>query len=52
MKADEGLKLEATQVVSLQSEDCQAVERGQSIIIYGRDVVVAQLEHLERQTDR
>lgn len=50
MKADEGLKLEVVQIVSVQSKDCQTVERSQSIIVYLRDVVVTQLEDLNRQT--
>lgn len=52
MQADEGFKLEVMQVVSLQSENCQAVERSQSFTVYLRDVVLTQLEHLDRQTDR
>lgn len=50
MKADEGLKLEVVQVVSVQSEDRKAVERSQSVAVYLRDVVVTQLENLNRQT--
>lgn len=52
MKADEGLKFEVMQVVSLQIKNSQAVQRCQGISIYLRDVVVAQLEYLGRQTNR
>ena len=50
MKADEGFKLEVIQVVSFQIENCQTIERSQSIGVYLGDVVVAQLEHLDKQT--
>lgn len=52
MKADEGFKLEMMQAVSLQSKNRQAVERSQSVTLYLGDVVVTQLQHLDRQTDR
>lgn len=52
MQADEGFKLEVMQVVSLQDEYCQTVERSQSITVNLRDVVVTQLEHLDRQVMR
>lgn len=50
MQADEGFKLEVMQVVSLQNENCQTVKRSQSITVNLRDVVVTQLEHLDKQT--
>lgn len=43
VEADEGLKLEVLQVVSLQSEHRQAVEGSQGLSVYLADVVVAQL---------
>lgn len=46
MKADEGLKLEVMQIVSIQSENCQAVERSQSLAVNLGDVVVTKLENL------
>lgn len=46
VEADEGLKLEVLQVVSLQSENRQAVEGSQGLSVYLADVVVAQLQHL------
>lgn len=49
VQADEGFKFEVMQVVSLQIKDCQTVERSQSIAVDLRDVVVTQLEHLDRQ---
>lgn len=48
MKADEGLKLEVMQVVSIQSENCQAVKGSQSLTVNLGDVVVTQLENLYR----
>lgn len=48
VEADEGLKLEVLQVVSIQSEHCQAVEWSQSLSFYQADVVVAQLKHLHK----
>lgn len=50
MKADEGFKLEVMQVVPLQVENRQAVERSQSVAVDLRDVVVTQLQHLHTQT--
>lgn len=51
LKADEGLELEMMQVVSLQSEDGQAVQRSKSLAVYPGDVVVTQIEHLCRRTE-
>lgn len=51
LEADEGLELEVMQVVSLQSEDGQAVQRSESLAVYPGDVVVAQIEHLCRRTE-
>lgn len=50
MQADQGFELEVMHVVSLQGENCQAVERSQSVGLYPGDVVVAQLEDLHRRT--
>lgn len=51
MKADQSFKLEMMQVVSFQIENCQAIERSQSISVYMRDVVVAHLQYLKGQMD-
>lgn len=48
VEADESLKLEVLQAVSIQSEHCQAVQRSQSLTVYLADVVVAQLKHLRK----
>lgn len=50
MQTDEGPELQVTQVVSIQSQNGQTVERSQSFSVHVRDVVVAQLENLHRQT--
>lgn len=50
VQADEGFKLEVMQVVPLQRENGQTIERSQSIAVNLRDVVVTQLQHLDRQT--
>lgn len=46
MEAYEGLKLEVLQLVSIQGEHGQAVQRRQRLGVYLADVVAAQLKHL------
>lgn len=48
VEADEGLKLEVLQVVPIQSEHGQAVQRSQSLSVYLADIVVAQLKNLHK----
>lgn len=50
MKTDEGLKLQVMQVVSFQIKNRQTIERSQSVRVYLGDVVVTQLQHLNRHT--